>query len=239
MVVIIDRSRYLIASLLLLFAAQAVLAQTNTMPVSEIRPGMTGTVYTTFKGTEVQEVEAEVIGVMPNALGPKLDIVLVRLHGEQVEYQGVANGMSGSPFYIDGRLVGALSIRIGLYAKEPIGGVTPIGNVMETQFGGRGQPTAVLDYRLFWDGNDEVASLAQRLGCELPSGGAAALPAGMKRLSLSLVSSGIDNDLLQRYSQIFARAGFELASGASSGGPVQIEGELRPGMPVMVELIGG
>ena len=76
----------------------------------------------------------EILGVLKDAMGPGQDMILARLHGEKPEYTGVVAGMSGSPVYIDGRLVGALSYRIGQFTKEPIAGITPI----ESDAGGAG-----------------------------------------------------------------------------------------------------
>ena len=72
----------------------------------------------------------EILGVLHNALGPRQDMILARLEGAKPEYTGVVAGMSGSPVYIDGRLVGALSYRIGMFSKEPICGITPIGSML-------------------------------------------------------------------------------------------------------------
>ena len=63
--------------------------------------------------------------------GPKSDVILARLHGAKVEYTGVVAGMSGSPVYIDGKLVGAIAYRIGEFSKEPIAGITPAASMME------------------------------------------------------------------------------------------------------------
>src|SRR5580692_6192646 len=76
-------------------------------------------------------MDVEVLGVLHNVNGPKGDIILVRLHGQKVEYTGVVAGMSGSPVYFDGKLAGALAFRIGEFSKEPIAGVTPIADMLE------------------------------------------------------------------------------------------------------------
>src|SRR5262245_46163075 len=99
--------------------------------VEEVRPGMKGVAYTVFQGTQPEPMDVEVLGVLRNMMGPKSDLVLVRLHGEKPEYTGVVAGMSGSPVYIDGKLLGALSYRIGSFSKEPIAGVTPIAQMLE------------------------------------------------------------------------------------------------------------
>ncbi len=92
---------------------------------------MRGVAYTVFEGVKPEAMEVEVLGVLHNVNGPKGDIILVRLHGQKVEYTGVVAGMSGSPVYFDGKLAGALAFRIGEFSKEPIAGVTPIADMLE------------------------------------------------------------------------------------------------------------
>jgi hypothetical protein len=102
-----------------------------TIPVSQIHAGMRGVAYTVFEGVKPESMEVEVLGVLHNVNGPKGDVILVRLHGQKVEYTGVVAGMSGSPVYLDGKLAGALAFRIGEFSKEPIAGVTPIADMLE------------------------------------------------------------------------------------------------------------
>jgi len=99
---------------------------TKFFPLSEIHKGLQGVAYTVFEGTKPEPMGVEILGVLHNALGPRQDMILGRLEGSKPEYTGVVAGMSGSPVYIDGRLVGALSYRIGQFSKEPICGITPI-----------------------------------------------------------------------------------------------------------------
>src|ERR1700721_2701044 len=103
----------------------------KTIAVSQIHVGMRGVAYTVFQGVKPEAMEVEVLGVLHNVNGPKGDIILVRLHGEKVEYTGVVAGMSGSPVYFDGKLAGALAFRIGEFSKDPIAGVTPIADILE------------------------------------------------------------------------------------------------------------
>ena len=103
-----------------------------TMPLEDIKAGMTGTARTVFYKDNIEEFGVEVIDVMHNFY-PNLDIILVKLLGEEAEKNGVVSGMSGSPVYIDGKLIGALSYRFGQFMKEPIGGVMPIKYMMEIE----------------------------------------------------------------------------------------------------------
>jgi hypothetical protein len=112
-------------------SAQAATQDPPIIPVSQIHTGMRGVAYTVFEGVKPEAMEVEVLGVLHNVNGPKGNIILVRLHGQKVEYTGVVAGMSGSPVYLDGKLAGALSFRIGEFSKEPIAGVTPIADMLE------------------------------------------------------------------------------------------------------------
>src|ERR1700746_150457 len=109
----------------------AAAQESNEMlPLSQVRAGMQGYAYTIFAGDQVEKFNLEVIGVLDNFLGPKQSIILVQLKGPKVEHTGVVAGMSGSPVYLDGKLAGALSLKLGIFSKEPIAGVTPIADVL-------------------------------------------------------------------------------------------------------------
>ena len=102
----------------------------NFMPLDEVKPGMKGIGKTVFRGTEVEEFEAEVLGVLKN-IGPRQDAILARLSGGPLEKTGVMGGMSGSPVYVDGRLIGAVSFSFP-FSKEAVAGVTPIEQLVDT-----------------------------------------------------------------------------------------------------------
>src|SRR5260370_16876214 len=93
----------------LLFSGNRVFAQVpassnETIPVDQVQPGMQGYAYTIFAGDQVEKFDLEVIGVMPNFLGPKQSIILVQLKGPKVDHTAVVPGLSRSPLYIDGKL---------------------------------------------------------------------------------------------------------------------------------------
>ena len=119
----------LVALASLLLAAPALGAQPLMAP-SELRRGMSGFGLTTFQGTAIDTFQVEVLGVLKGALGPRMDMILARLSGGPLEHTGLIRGMSGSPVYIDGRLIGAIAY--GWYfSKDPIGGITPIAQMLE------------------------------------------------------------------------------------------------------------
>jgi len=130
---------------MILLAASALLAQTASTalpatpppstagfyPVDQVHRGLHGVAYTVFEGVQPEPMGVQILGLLHNALGPGQDMILARLEGTKPEYTGVVAGMSGSPVYIDGKLLGAISYRIGAFSKEPIAGITPIGQMLE------------------------------------------------------------------------------------------------------------
>jgi SpoIVB peptidase S55 len=112
--------------------------------LSEVHRGLHGVAYTVFEGTQPETMDVEILGVLKNVLGPDQDMILARLHGSKPEYTGVVAGMSGSPVYIDGKLLGALSYRIGQFSKEPIAGITPIAEMLAVNGRDAGNPNAAM-----------------------------------------------------------------------------------------------
>ncbi len=100
-------------------------------PLAQLKPGMKATVYTVFQGDKVEPFTVEILGLLKNQWGPRQDIILGRVESGKAVATGVAAGMSGSPVYIDGKLLGALSLRFGPFPNEPICGITPAELMME------------------------------------------------------------------------------------------------------------
>lgn len=128
---------------LILLGASALMAQPGNLPanpppstagfypLSQVHRGLHGVAYTVFEGVDPEPMGVQILGLLHNALGPGQDMILARLEGSKPEYTGVVAGMSGSPVYIDGKLLGAISYRIGAFSKEPIAGITPIAQMLE------------------------------------------------------------------------------------------------------------
>src|SRR2546429_4956785 len=124
--------RLAFALLLAALALVHVPAQSAQMGVDELRPGMIGIGRTVFEGTRVEEFKAHIIGVLENVIGTHRNLILAKLEGGPLANTGVIAGMSGSPVYIDGRLVGAVSYALGAFSKEPIAGITPIAEMTDS-----------------------------------------------------------------------------------------------------------
>src|SRR5713226_5073368 len=97
------------------------LAAPDIFPLKDVRAGQHGVGRTVFSGTRVEEFQVEILGVLEN-IGPRESIILARLKGGPLENTGVMQGMSGSPVYIDGKLVGAIALSFPL-SKEAIAGI--------------------------------------------------------------------------------------------------------------------
>src|SRR5437899_1902843 len=173
----------------------------QTISVDQVRPGMQGYAFTIFAGDQVEKFDLEVIGVMPNFLGPKQSIILVQLKGPKVEHTGVVAGMSGSPVYLDDKLAGALSLKLGIFTKEPIAGVTPIQDVLNAPSQPAAAQTAAEQLSL-------PSEAATRTG--LPSGSA------LEPIETPLVFSGFQPAALQQFATQIQSYGFVAAQGGTA-----------------------
>jgi hypothetical protein len=197
---------------------------------------MRGVAYTVFEGVKPEAMDVEVLGVLHNVNGPKGDIILVRLHGAKVEYTGVVAGMSGSPVYIDGKLAGALAFRIGEFSKEPIGGVTPIADMLEIN---------ALDK----SPAEEAAAIkpiVTNAAGKTAAPGDASLPGSvqnfadyLKPIDTPLVFNGFSEDAVRQFAPQFAAAGIVPVMGAGSVSEEKQPEPLEPGSAVSAILVRG
>lgn len=95
------------------------------LPLSEIREGMKGTARTVFRGSEPEEFNVEILGIVPGGIGPRQDLIVGKISGGGADRTAVFAGMSGSPVYVNGKLIGAISYSFP-FSKEAICGITPI-----------------------------------------------------------------------------------------------------------------
>ena len=99
-------------------------------PLEDLRPGMKGVARTVFSGSDTQEFGVEILGVLPGFPGPRQSAIIAKLSGPNIDRTGVFAGMSGSPVYIDGKIVGAVAFSFP-FSKEPIAGITPIKQMID------------------------------------------------------------------------------------------------------------
>jgi hypothetical protein len=210
--------RFVLAALLLApsaysFAQKAAATpDVPTMPLSQIKTGMKGVAYTVFEGTKPEPMNLVVLGVLRNMTGPKSDVILIRLEGAKPEYTGVVAGMSGSPVYIDGKLVGAIAYRIGEFSKEPIAGVTPIGQMLEIN----AMDSAPSDAEAAARNPESQATRTSGPGMAPQVGGTSNFASVMKPIETPLVFSGFSESTVQMFAPQFASAGVTPVMGAGS-----------------------
>ncbi len=114
-----------LAALALAAAGAARAQDAPVFPLAEVAPGLRGTGWSVFQGSEPEAFEVEVLGVWHDAVAPDSSYILARLSGRGLEATGVVAGMSGSPVYVDDRLIGAVSFGWPM-SREAIAGITPI-----------------------------------------------------------------------------------------------------------------
>jgi hypothetical protein len=232
-------------------------AVTSLMPIDEIKPGMVGIGRTIFEGTDLQEFKAHIIGILRNVQGPHRNLILARLEGGPLAKTGVAAGMSGSPVYIDGRLIGAVSYSIGAFPTEAIAGITPIAEMKDaTQMTRRTGSQARIELPITREGLTaalaatyrRIAPFANRPAdvqvIGLPASAGAQLGAMLRPISSPLVISGFEPESAELLAGAFAGAGFTPVLGGAIGGQAAAELKMLTGVPregdaVGVSLIGG
>src|SRR6266699_3762698 len=134
------------AATLALLTVSTAHAALSIMPLKDVRAGMHGIGKTVFNGDKIEDFQAEILGVLQNT-GPKQSLILARLSGGPLEHTGVMQGMSGSPVYIDGKLIGAVAMAFP-FAKDPIAGIRPIEDMLSVDTAPAQPPTPVRTARL-------------------------------------------------------------------------------------------
>ncbi len=191
-------------------------------PLAQVHRGLHGTAWTVFEGTTPEPMEVEILGLLKDAIGPGEDMILARLHGTKPEFTGVVAGMSGSPVYIDGKLLGALAYRIGQFSKEPICGITPIGSMLQVR------DLPVLDPAV-------ATPIVRQSAVGLPSAATE-----IHAIDTPLVFNGFSSDAITRYGDSFRTMGMEPVSGIGSASPETLQPEaIEPGSAVSAVLARG
>lgn len=232
---------------LLLFLLSTATSATEILPVRDIKPGMRGTGKTVLAGTDIEQFEFEVLEIIPN-FKPKRNVILVKLIGDNVEKTGVAFGMSGSPMYIDGKLIGALAYMMTIFAKEPIAGITPAEEMLEIFEQEKVRSEELASNRGF---NSDFLEMA--VGT-LPISWEKFVPpylesqttefnyaSGLKPLTTPLIFSGFSPSAMEFSTGIFSGKNFELIQGGGSTAlPNESDfGGFEPGGAYSVVLVDG
>ena len=242
---------WLVALMTLLVLAPSLPGQDDVQffPLSQVRPGLKGIGKTVFEGDKIEEFQVEFLGVLKNALVPKQDVILARLSGGPLGNTGIIAGMSGSPVYVDGKLVGAVALSFP-FAKEPLAGITPIEQMLQVVPEPAAPPAPAAAGLSFKVARIPGSPGEGRLIPDEENGPPnwrTLLPAtsGTNEFSgsyLPIRFGGFASEVVQANTSIFHRLGFEpMEGGALSGG--QIPGltakDLVPGSMISLLLVSG
>ncbi|HVP00397.1 MAG TPA: hypothetical protein VMT15_20135 [Bryobacteraceae bacterium] len=229
-------TKWLIAGALALTASAAFSAdlvrpkagKVDIFPLKDIRPGLTGTAWTVFEGTEPEPVPIEIVGVWKNGSGPRQDVILAKMGGK-AKITNVAAGMSGSPVYIDGKLVGAVALRMSVFSPDAVCGITPIERMLEIPEFDQSRP---MDAKTpDKPGNRAVAQ--------------ASAPPMMMPIDTPLVLSGFSAEAINAFSPFFSQMGVTAVQGGSGAGLLTAKpvsgwrDSLNPGEAVSGILVSG
>ncbi len=221
------------------------------MPLSEVEPGMRGEWKTVISGTEIESFPLEVVGIGENFIGPKRSLIICKALDDLSLVTGPVSGMSGSPVFIDGRLVGAYAYGFRWAKEQALIGVTPIEDMMEIwdwaedrnrettarRAAGRGAgesafPGAPFSREAIADGTWREAK-----GAALPSRDA--LREAIQPLPTPLFVSGISPRVLAEFESKFRRRGLELQAAPMGRGSEEMDTDLQPGSAVAGVLMSG
>jgi hypothetical protein len=196
--------------------AQFATGQIAIFSLRDVRAGQHAIGKTVFQGNKIEEFQVEILGVLEN-VGPRQSIILARLSGGPLQQTGVMQGMSGSPVYMDGRLVGAVALAFN-FSKEPIAGIRPIEEMLAV--GDSGRPAA-----------PKVASNSDSFASKLID------------IATPVSFSGFTAGTLDQFSPQLKKLGLDPRQGVSSGGKLPSKlgapAALRPGDMIAVELLSG
>ena len=201
----------------------------------DLRPGMKGIAWTVFSGTEPEPVPIEILGIEKNLWGPGQDVILAKMGGKAIR-TNVAGGMSGSPVYIDGKLVGAVALRLSVFSPDAICGITPI--------------ELMLEVNSFDDSRPAEARTPDKLNHDRAAATAGTFPpaalAPMVPIETPLAFAGFGADTLAQFGPAFQQAGFATVAGGGSSSTLRDakpaagwKTSLKPGDAVSAVLVSG
>ena len=224
------------------------IGKVDIFKTADLRPGMRGTAWTVFTGATPEPVPVEILGLWKNAWGPRQDVILAKLGGPAVR-TNVAGGMSGSPVYIDGKLVGAIALRLSVFSPDAICGITPAELMLEIEDFDQSRPAdartpdkAVVRSQATTVPGDLLAqAVAAGASPNLPRQSPMMVP-----IETPLLFSGFHENVLRDFGPLFEQLGITAVRGGGASSPAYTakpaagwQTSLRPGDPVAGVLVSG
>ncbi|MBI3470281.1 MAG: hypothetical protein HY013_02875 [Candidatus Solibacter usitatus] len=216
-------------TLALLLAGLGLAGAAALFPLDQVKPGLRGAGKTVFQGGRIEEFQVEILGLMEN-VGPKQSLILARLSGGPIAQTGVLQGMSGSPVYIDGKLLGAVAMAFP-FSKEPIAGIRPIGEMLAAA-PAQAPPSA----RVSLQDQDLLAGLPKPM--EAIFGASRLL-----EISTPVSFGGFTRQTIERFAPQLRALGMEpvqgVSAGSAPGGKLGDPKAIQPGSMISVHLVTG
>ncbi|OQX56072.1 MAG: hypothetical protein B5M54_00220 [Candidatus Aminicenantes bacterium 4484_214] len=212
----------------------------DILPLKQIKPGMKGKGLSVFKGNNIEEFEVEIIGVIHN-VQPGRNVILGRLKNQTIDKTGVLSGMSGSPVYINGQLIGAVALSFP-YSKEAIAGITPIEEMMA--IGEKLSVPSVFTPRLSFKKYIHLEDLIKAYQDIFPvRRGSTEDGQLFSNLAPPLIFNGVSSSVFEKVKPYFMQMGFAPVLAGSSAQELKVltppEMRLQPGDAVGVQLVSG
>ena len=186
------------------------------LPLADVKPGMQATAWTVFAGSTPEPVPIEIIGIWKNGMGPRQHVILGKMGGQALR-TGVAGGMSGSPVYIDGKLVGAVALRLSVFSPDAICGITPIELMLDVNDFDDSRP---IDAKTpdKPQARDAAAIASPMLSQVVSAGSAGALSQmpTMIPIETPLTLSGFSESAMRQFAPFFQQMGLTVAAGGAS-----------------------
>jgi len=215
-------------------------------PEDELKPGMKAIAWTVFQGTKPESVPVEIIGVWKNAWGPKQDIIVAKLGGK-VQRTNVAGGMSGSPVYIDGKLVGAISLRLSVFSPDAVCGITPIHLMMEVSDFDKSRPSNSRTPDKIQQADASLKLPSDLLSRVVAAGASNNFPEApaMTPIATPISMSGFTDEAVKEFAPIFNQLGLQASQGGAGGALKSTKpaedwaSALQPGEGIAAVLVSG
>ncbi len=222
-------------------------------PIEQVKPGMKAIGYTVFTGSEPKKFELEILGVLTSFPNPGQNAVLSKLLGDELNHTGVFQGMSGSPVYIDGKLLGAVAFGYQ-FAKDPIAGITPIKEmlaVFEQKQNDKkaDQPRSVSFSEISFNADSReykefVESLSGKSGVGAQAVAAPGSAQVLMPIATPLSITGVAPEIVARFAPLFQSWGFAPVAGVSGAAQIgdlkkATAETLKPGSTIVVPLVRG
>ena len=233
-------------------ASQAAVRAPQTQefyPLAEVKKGMRAVAYTVFEGNEPKAFELEVLGVLEGFNGPKQNMIIVKLIGTDTDRSGVFAGMSGSPAYIDGKLVGAIAYGFP-FSKESIGGVTPIQEMVsifaqaQSELKSIDQPRSISFSEISFNAASPAFAEFINPSTTITTTVATASAPVLKPIATPIAITGVAPEVIERFAPQFLAMGLLPVAGASSAARITELSEangntLKPGATIVASLVRG